>query len=82
MKNGKLLAKLADSPLGAIVTHAEITRDGKYIISAESGFVIVWSSDENGVIYKGEQESVKQLILIDEDTAFVTVSKIGGIEIK
>lgn len=26
---GKLIARLADSPLGAIVTHAAITQDGK-----------------------------------------------------
>lgn len=29
LKIGKLIAKLADSPLGAIVTHALITQDGK-----------------------------------------------------
>lgn len=29
LRIGKLIAKLADSPLGAIVTHAIITQDGK-----------------------------------------------------
>lgn len=29
LRIGKLIAKLADSPLGAIVTHALITKDGK-----------------------------------------------------
>ena len=29
LRMGKLVMKLADSPLGAIVTHAEITKDGK-----------------------------------------------------
>lgn len=28
---GRLIAQLADSPLGAIVTHALITPDGKYV---------------------------------------------------
>lgn len=27
---GKLIGKLADSPLGAIVTHAVITKDGRF----------------------------------------------------
>ena len=29
VKLGRLVARLADSPLGAIVTHAEITADSK-----------------------------------------------------
>jgi hypothetical protein len=29
LKSGKLISKLADSPLGAIVTYASITHDGK-----------------------------------------------------
>lgn len=29
MMVGKLIARLADSPLGAIVTHAVITQDGR-----------------------------------------------------
>ena len=33
---GKLKSKLADSALGAIITHAIVTSAGKYIIAAES----------------------------------------------
>lgn len=33
LKTGRILSKLADSPLGAIVTHAEITRDGRFVSS-------------------------------------------------
>lgn len=29
LQSGKLVSKLADSPLGAIVTHATITHDGR-----------------------------------------------------
>ena len=39
---GKLNFKLADSALGAIVTHAVVTSDGEHIAAAESGFVIYW----------------------------------------
>jgi hypothetical protein len=51
-------------------------------VSAESGFIIVWSSDEKGVVFKEEQDAVKQLFLLDNDQIFVTVSKIGGAELK
>ncbi len=54
----------------------------RYIVSAESGFIIVWSSDEKGVVFKEEQDAVKQLFLLDNDQIFVTVSKIGGAELK
>ena len=41
---GKLNFKLADSALGAIVTHAVVTSDGEHIAAAESGFVIYWNA--------------------------------------
>lgn len=40
---GKLIKKLADSALGAIVTHAVVTSSGEYICASESGFVIYWN---------------------------------------
>lgn len=40
---GKLYGKLVDAPVGAIVTHAVITVDGKYVISSESGNFLIWS---------------------------------------
>lgn len=43
LRLGKLKARLADSPLGAIVTHALITSDGRYIVSAESGHLLIWN---------------------------------------
>jgi WD40 repeat protein len=35
MRLGRLIARLADSPLGAIVTHASITADGKLVAVTE-----------------------------------------------
>ena len=43
---GKLQSKLADSALGAIVTHAYVATSGEYIVAAESGFVIYWNVQE------------------------------------
>lgn len=43
LRSSFLLSKLADSHLGAIVTHAEITPDGKYIVSSETGKLLIWN---------------------------------------
>lgn len=43
VSTGKLWGKLIDAPVGAIVTHAIITADGKYVISTESGNLLIWS---------------------------------------
>ncbi|XP_043496559.1 NACHT and WD repeat domain-containing protein 2 [Polistes fuscatus] len=72
---GKLISKLADSPLGAIVTHASITHTGKYIVSVESGNVLIWNRITEQVLFKGEQANVKQLKLIENSTKFLTVSR-------
>lgn len=47
---GKLLAQLAEAPLGAIVTHAVITPSGDNVITAESGNVIIWDTPEKQVM--------------------------------
>ncbi|KAL2749964.1 NACHT and WD repeat domain-containing protein 2 [Vespula maculifrons] len=72
---GKLISKLADSPLGAIVTHASMTHTGRYIISVESGNVLIWNRITEQVLFKGEQANVKQLKLIENSTKFFTVSR-------
>jgi hypothetical protein len=82
MKTGKLIDKLADSPLGAIVTHAMISKSGKHVITAESGHVLVWDLFESSVCFKQEQSDLKQLFFMDKDTMFIAVSKIGGAEMR
>ncbi|XP_065565326.1 NACHT and WD repeat domain-containing protein 2-like isoform X3 [Artemia franciscana] len=75
LTTGKLVTRLADSPLGAIVTHAVVTKDGEYIISAESGNILIWNLPHKKVIYKTEQQNIKQLRLIgDMDSRFMAVS--------
>ncbi|XP_047484728.1 uncharacterized protein LOC125036301 [Penaeus chinensis] len=77
LKLGKLVSKLADSPLGAIVTHAKITNNSRYIVSTESGNVLFWMVRAEAVVFKSEQKNVQQLMLLDDDTKCVTVSKIS-----
>ncbi|XP_046423821.1 NACHT and WD repeat domain-containing protein 2 [Neodiprion fabricii] len=75
LQSGRLISKLADSPLGAIVTHACITHNGKYIVSTESGNVLIWNRITEQVLFKEEQPGVRQLTLIPETSKFLAVSR-------
>ncbi|CAG0888380.1 unnamed protein product [Darwinula stevensoni] len=79
MARGRLLARLADSPLGAIVTHAVVTQDGRYIVSSESGNILVWDAENHQVLFKEEQPAIKQVLLLDGDTKFGSVSRLGTV---
>ncbi len=61
LMTGKLRAKLADSALGAIVTHAVVTLEGDFILAAESGNVMYWSVAEQVVVFKEEQRDILQV---------------------
>lgn len=75
LRLGKLKAILADSPLGAIVTHALITADGKYIISAESGHILIWHRLTQQVVFKDEQPGIRQLSLMEGGAKILAISK-------
>nr|XP_022901616.1 uncharacterized protein LOC111414493 [Onthophagus taurus] len=75
LKTGKLISKFADSPLGAIVTHALITPDSKYIISAESGNILFWHRLTERVIFKDEQIGIRQLKLMEDGNKVLSISK-------
>ncbi|XP_052126754.1 NACHT and WD repeat domain-containing protein 2, partial [Frankliniella occidentalis] len=75
LRVGRLLTRLADSPLGAIVTHAAITQDGRYIVSAESGNILIWNRLTEQVLFKEEQQGVRQLDLLEDGTRFLAVSR-------
>lgn len=45
-------------------------------MSTESGNVLIWNVRAEAVVFKTEQKNVQQLLLLDEDTKFVTVSKV------
>nr|CAH0110233.1 unnamed protein product [Daphnia galeata] len=74
---GKLMDKLAYNALGAIVTHALITKDGRHILAAESGSILIWEWPKRRVFFRSEQPSVKQIMLMEEDTKFLTASRLG-----
>ncbi|XP_022837099.1 NACHT and WD repeat domain-containing protein 2 [Spodoptera litura] len=71
---GKLLAQLAEAPLGAIVTHAVITPSGDNVVTAESGNIVIWDVVEKLAIHKDEQKGIKQVLLLEDGTKFITIS--------
>ncbi|GAB6024674.1 hypothetical protein CHUAL_009808 [Chamberlinius hualienensis] len=76
IRTGKLMTKLADSPLGAIITHACITRNGRYIVAIECDNFLLWNIDDDDILlHKSEQKNVKQLALFDDDTKALAVSR-------
>ncbi|XP_076319840.1 NACHT and WD repeat domain-containing protein 2 isoform X1 [Tachypleus tridentatus] len=82
LSTGKLWAKLADSPVGAIVTHAVITNNSRYVVSVETGHVLLWSLEKACVAWRHEQKNVRQLLLMMEDTRVLAVSLITDSEAK
>lgn len=54
--------------------HFEIKR---HILAAESGSIIIWEWPKRRVFVRVEQPSVKQIMLMEEDTKFLTASRIG-----
>ncbi|XP_065084724.1 NACHT and WD repeat domain-containing protein 2 [Ochlerotatus camptorhynchus] len=74
IRTGRLLSKLADSPLGAIVTHAEITPDGRYIVSSETGKILIWNRVTEQVLSRDSQPGIQQLNFLDNGEKFLAVS--------
>ncbi len=59
------------------MTHASITGDAKFVVSAESGNVLIWDVETEKVLKSDEQKDVTQLVLMDDDTKLVAFSKLG-----
>lgn len=38
--------------------------------------MLIWNVRAEAVVFKAEQKNVQQLLLLDDDTKFVTVSKV------
>lgn len=74
LRVGHLLAKLADSHLGAIVTHAEITPDGKYIISSETGKFLIWNRVSEQVLFRDDQPGIQQLKFSENGDKIMSIS--------
>lgn len=74
LRSGRLLSKLADSHLGAIVTHAEITPDGKYIVSSETGKLLIWNRVSEQVLFRDDQPGIQQIKYLDNGEKVLSIS--------
>ena len=77
LDTGRLTTTLATSAHSSIVTHSIITADAAYVISAESGNVMLWDVSKEKVIHQDVQKDVQQLLLTDGDAKYLTVSKVA-----
>lgn len=74
IRTGRLLSKLADSHLGAIVTHSEITPDGKYILSSETGKLLIWNRVSEQVLFRDDQPGIQQIKFLDGGEKVLSIS--------
>lgn len=74
LRSGRLLSKLADSHLGAIVTHAEITPDGKFIVSSETGKLLIWNRISEQVLFRDDQPGIQQIKFVDGGEKILAIS--------
>ena len=77
MLTGNLRSRLADSQLGAIVTHVAVNPPGELIIAAESGNVIYWNVETEKVMFKESQKDILQIMTYADWTKCMVVSKQG-----
>ncbi|XP_074658721.1 NACHT and WD repeat domain-containing protein 2-like [Tubulanus polymorphus] len=75
LQSGQMTSSLMHSGSSAIVTHAQITTDARYVISAESGKVLIWDVESKKAIKSAVEPDVLHLVITGDDRKFVTVSK-------
>lgn len=47
----------------------------RYIVSTESGNVLIWNRITEQVLFKEEQQHVRQLMLVENSSKFIAVSR-------
>ncbi|XP_023233004.1 NACHT and WD repeat domain-containing protein 2-like [Centruroides sculpturatus] len=76
---GKLQCKLADSPVGAIITHALITSDGCYVVCIESNFLLTWDLELKEIMNRHPESNVKQFFFgLRQTRIFLVIQETYG----
>ena len=78
MQTAKLWTILADSAIGAIVTHAVITANGNFLISIESEKLLLWDLRTLVVLNRRSQPAVKHIQLVPKNNLVVIVSAVDA----
>ncbi|XP_064648000.1 NACHT and WD repeat domain-containing protein 2-like [Lineus longissimus] len=80
LETGELKSTLAHTGASAIVSHALITANAEYVVSAESGNVLIWDVEKEKMIKMDPQKDVLMLLLTEEDQKYIAVSKAGPLK--
>ena len=60
---GKLKFTLANTALGAIVTHAVVNDEGDHVAAAESGEILYWNLDSQSIVFRDKLPGINQMEL-------------------
>lgn len=74
---GKLKFQLANSALGAIITHAIVNEEGSHVVASESGDILYWNLASREVVFQDKQEDTQQIFFYKNQTRCIVVSKTG-----
>ena len=82
LDDGRLQKTLANSQHSSIITHAVLVGNGKHVISAESGNILIWDVEKEKVLKIDPQRDILQITLMEKDTKFLTFSKSAPNKVK
>jgi hypothetical protein len=82
LETGELKLTLAHTGASAIVSHALITANAEYVVSAESGNVLIWDVEKEKMAKMDPQKDVLTLLLTEEDQKYIAVSKVAPLKAK
>ena len=66
--SGRITAKVANNVLGAIVTLAAVTADGRFLLTEESGSLLCWNVAAGTLVLREEVANIQQILLYAQDT--------------
>jgi WD40 repeat protein len=75
MSTGRLKKTLAHSTIGAIVTHAVVSQSGNFLISVESGHLLVWDLRTEKLVIRERFEQVKDLKIVPKSEQIVITTE-------
>ncbi|XP_013421183.1 NACHT and WD repeat domain-containing protein 2 [Lingula anatina] len=78
LENGHLQKILSSSSHSSIVTHACITAEAQYVISAESNNVFIWDLPQAKIVRQDPEKEVLQLELNEGDEKYTVISRSAG----
>ncbi|XP_012943969.1 NACHT and WD repeat domain-containing protein 2 [Aplysia californica] len=79
LETGRLVKTFVGNARSAIVSHAVITADGEYVVSAESPKLLIWDiSKEEAPLVEYSVGDIQSIVLTEEDTKVVVAAKLPG----